>query len=112
MNKQARNAIKHLLSRGYAFTVWDSIDGDAEIDVKNATDLDVIMECLGSTETNRLVLKEKLEDSVWVGKVLRRRPVGELIFVYEYDEDDVLHDYSAADEDVDYDIREAFALIV
>ena len=104
MNKQALNAIKHLLSKGYAFTVWDSIDGDAEIDVRNATDLDVIMDCLGSTESNKLVLKEFTPEGF--------RAVGKLIFVYEYDEDDVLHDYSAADEDVDYDIREAFALIV
>ena len=104
MNKQARNAIKHLLSKGYAFTVWDSIDGDAEIDVRNATDLDVIMDCLGSTESNKLVLKEFTPEGF--------RAVGRLIFVYEYGEDDVLHDYSAADEDVDYDIREAFALIV
>lgn len=104
MNKQARNAIKHLLSRGYAFTVWDSIDGDAEIDVKNATDLDVIMECLGSTESNKLVMKERTPEGF--------RAVGKLIFVYEYDEDDVLHDYSAADEEVEHDIREAFAFIV
>lgn len=104
MNKQARNAIKHLLSRGYAFTVWDSIDGDAEIDVKNEIQLDVIMECLGSTDSNKLILKEFTKDGF--------RAVGKLIFVYEYGEDDVLHDYAAADEDVDYDIREAFALIV
>jgi len=104
MTEQVRTALKHLLARGYAFTVWDSIDGDGEIDVKNATDIDVIMDCLGSTESNKLVLKERTPEGF--------RAVGRLIFVYEFGEDDPLQDYAAADEEVEHDIREAFAYIV
>jgi hypothetical protein len=40
------------------------------------------------------------------------RAVGRLIFVYEFGEDDPLQDYAAADEEVEHDIREAFAYIV
>jgi len=112
MTKLVRNAIKHLLARGYAITVWDSIEGDGEVELRLSNDADAIFDCLGATETNRLVLHEQLEDSVWVGNVLRRRPVGELIFVYEFGEDDPLQDYAAADEEVEHDIREAFAYIV
>jgi hypothetical protein len=104
MSKLVRTAIKHLLARGYAFTVWDSIEGDGEIDLRNSTDLGAIMGSLEGTESNKLVLKERTPEGF--------RAVGRLIFVYEFGEDDPLQDYAAADEEVEHDIREAFAYIV
>ena len=104
MSKLVRTAIKHLLARGYAFTVWDSIEGDGEIDLRNSTDLRAIMGSLEGTESNKLVLKERTPEGF--------RAVGRLIFVYEFGEDDPLQDYAAADEEVEHDIREAFAYIV
>ena len=104
MSKLVRTAIKHLLARGYAFTVWDSIEGDGEIDLRNSNDLRAIMGSLEGTESNKLILKERTKDGF--------RAVGKLIFIYEFGEDDPLHDYAAADEEVEHDIREAFAYIV
>ena len=104
MTKLVRNAIKHLLARGYAITVWDSIEGDGEVDLRNSTDLGAIMGSLEGTESNKLILKERTKDGF--------RAVGKLIFIYEFGEDDPLHDYAAADEEVEHDIREAFAYIV
>ena len=104
MSKLVRNAIKHLLARGYAITVWDSIEGDGEVDLRNSTDLKAIMGSLEGTESNKLVLKERTPEGF--------RAVGRLIFVYEFGEDDPLQDYAAADEEVEHDIREAFAYIV
>lgn len=112
MTNEIRSAIAHLIQCGYAITVWDSIDGDAHVELWLSPDANAIFDRLGATETNRLVLHEKLENSVWVGKILRRRPVGELVLDWQEDGFDALHDYSAADEEVDHDIREAFALIV
>ena len=104
MTEQVRTALKHLLARGYAFTVWDSIEGDGEVDLRNSTDLGAIMGSLEGTESNKLVLKERTPEGF--------RAVGRLIFVYEFGEDDPLQDYAAADEEVEHDIREAFAYIV
>lgn len=104
MSKLVRTAIKHLLARGYAFTVWDSIEGDGEIELRNSTDLGAIMGSLEGTESNKLILKERTKDGF--------RAVGKLIFIYEFGEADPLHDYAAADEEVEHDIREAFAYIV
>jgi hypothetical protein len=112
MNSDIRFAIALLINRGYAITLWDSADGDGEVELRVSTDANAIFDCLGSTETNRLVLHQKLEDSVWVGKVLRRRRVGELILDWQDDGFDALYDYGAADEEVDHDIRDAFDLIV
>jgi hypothetical protein len=112
MNSDIRFAIALLIKRGYAITLWDSADGDGHVELRLSTDANAIFDCLGATETNRLVLHEKLEDSVWVGKALRRRPVGELVLDWQEGGFDALYDYGAADEEVDHDIRDAFDLIV
>jgi len=104
MNSDIRFAIALLIKRGYAITLWDSADGDGEIELRNSTDANAIFDRLGATETNKLVLKERVKDGF--------RRVGELVLDWQENGFDALYDYSAADEEVDHDIREAFALIV
>ena len=104
MNSDIRFAIALLIKRGYAITLWDSADGDGEIELRNSTDANAIFDRLGATETNKLVLKQRVEEKF--------RRVGELILDWQEDGFDALYDYGAADEEVDHDIRDAFDLIV
>jgi hypothetical protein len=101
INLDVKFGLALLLSKGYAFTVFDSVDEEACVDLKNSTNLDAIMRALGSTDTNFLKVKERDQE----GKL---RYVADLLFDWGSDGFEALYDYGAARADIMKDIDHAF----
>ena len=103
LNLDIKYSLTVLVSKGYAFTVLDSVDGEACVDLKNSANVDAIMRAMGSTDTNRLKVKERDQE----GKL---RYVADLLFDWGSEGFEALYDYGAARADIMQDLNEAFLM--
>lgn len=103
LNLDVKYSLTVLVSKGYAFTVLDSADGEACVDLKNSTNVGAIMRAMGSTDTNRLKVKERDQE----GKL---RYVADLLFDWGSEGFEALYDYGAARADIMQDLNEAFLM--
>ena len=97
-----RESIAQLISQGYAFTVWDGTEGDAQIDLKNSTSIEEIMECLDACESNLLRMKRR-SPAGWESVATLR------IYADLEDGENPAH-YGAATDEVERHIAQAFHL--
>ena len=95
-----RESIAQLIRLGYAFTVWDGTEGDAQIDLKNSASIEEIMECLDACESNLLRMKRR-SPAGW-------QSVADLWIYADLEEGENPADYSAKDDEVERHITQAF----
>lgn len=100
-----RESIAQLIRLGYAFTVWDGTEGDAQIDLKNSTSIEEIMECLDACESNYMRMKRR---SFAPPPAADWKTVADLWIYADLEEGENPADFYAKDDVVERHITQAF----
>ena len=97
-----RESLAQLIRQGYAFTVADCTEGDAQIELRNSTSIEEIMECIDACESTYLLLKRRSQEG-W-------EPVGMLTLYADLEDGENPADYGGATDDIERHIAQAFDL--